>query len=65
LLGTGTIRLNDESRKVEQVGGIAYTVKDGIIYDAPALLDDIAEMVKAEKDRRGIAAGIMPIAHSD
>jgi hypothetical protein len=29
------------------------------------LLDDIAEMVKAEKDRRGIAAGIMPIAHSD
>ncbi|MEX2495752.1 MAG: amidohydrolase family protein [Woeseia sp.] len=65
LLGTGTIRLNDETREVERIGGIAYTVKDGIVYDAAALLQDVAETVQAEKDRRGIAPGIMPIANSD
>lgn len=65
LLGTGTIRLNDETRKVEQVGGALYTIKDGIVYDAKALLQDIAAMVQEEKDRLGIAPGIMPIANSD
>jgi predicted amidohydrolase YtcJ len=65
LLGTGTIRLNDETRKVEQIGGIRYTVKDGIVYDARALLQDVAAMVQAEKDRLGIAPGIMPIANAD
>lgn len=65
LLGTGTIRLNDETRKVERVGGIDYTIKDGIIYDARALLDDVAGMVQAEKDKRGIGPGIMPIANAN
>jgi predicted amidohydrolase YtcJ len=65
LLGTGTIRLNDESRKVERIGGIVHTIKDGIVYDAPALLEDVAEMVRAEKERRGIAPGIMPIVNAD
>jgi hypothetical protein len=57
--------LNDEARKVEQIGGIRYTVKDGIVYDARALLQDVAAMVQAEKDRLGIAPGIMPIASAD
>lgn len=65
LLGTGTIRLNDITRKVERIGGIAYTIKDGIVYDVQALLDDVAEMVQAEKDRRGIAVGIMPIVNAE
>ena len=65
LLGTGTIRLNDETGKVERVGGIDYTVKDGIIYDARALLDEVAELVQADKDERGIAPGIMPIVNTD
>jgi len=65
LLGTGTIRLNDETGKVERVGGIDYTIKDGIIYDARALLDEVAEMVQADKEDRGIAPGIMPIVNAD
>ena len=65
LLGTGTIKLNDETGKVERIGGIDYTIKDGIIYDAKALLDEVAEMVQADKDRRGIAPGIMPIVNTD
>ncbi|MEX2126184.1 MAG: amidohydrolase family protein [Woeseia sp.] len=65
LLGTGTIKLNDETGKVERIGGIAYTVKDGIIYDARALLEDVADMVKAEKDKLGIEPGIMPIVNAE
>jgi hypothetical protein len=28
----------DDSGNVVQVGGVRYTVKDGIVYDAPRLL---------------------------
>ncbi len=61
LLGTGHIKLNDETREVERVGGVKYTIKDGIVYDAPQLLADVRAMVKAEKDRLGIPPGPMPI----
>ncbi len=63
LHGTGAIRLNDETGKVERVGGIRYTIKDGIVYDAKALLAEVAATVQAEKDRLGIGPGIMPIAN--
>lgn len=62
LYGTGAIRLNDETREVERVGGVRYAIKDGIVYDAKALLEDVAEMVRARKDERGIGPGPMPIA---
>jgi hypothetical protein len=65
LFGTGTIRLNDETGEIERVGGIRYTIKDGIVYDAGALLQQVADMVQAEKDRLGIEPGIMPIANAD
>jgi imidazolonepropionase-like amidohydrolase len=49
LYGTGAIRLNDQTGQVERVGGVKYTIKDGIIYDAKKLLDDVAKMVEAAK----------------
>ena len=64
LHGTGTIRLNDDTGKVQRVGGIRYTIKDGIVYDAKALLAEVAATVQAEKDRLGIEPGIMPIANA-
>jgi imidazolonepropionase-like amidohydrolase len=54
LFGTGTLRLNDESGAVERVGGVRYTIKDGIIYDARRLLADVAAMVEAAK--QGVVA---------
>src|SRR5215472_10529854 len=48
LYGTGTIRLSDATRKVDRVGGIKYTIKDGIIYDARKLLADVRAMVKKQ-----------------
>ena len=37
LYGTGAVRLNDSTEEVEHVGGILYTIKDGIIYDVKSL----------------------------
>ena len=53
LYGTGHLRLNEQTQKVERVGGVSYTVKDGIVYDAKKLLNDVAEMVRAEKVKLG------------
>ncbi len=54
LYGTGAVRLNDKTGKAERVGGIKYTIKDGIIYDARQLLADVAKMVEKQKAERGI-----------
>ncbi|MEM1338096.1 MAG: amidohydrolase family protein [Bacteroidota bacterium] len=48
LYGTGAIRLTKKN-EVVRVGGVKYTVKDGIIYDAKALLRDVKRMVVDEK----------------
>ena len=52
LYGTGALRLNDASGQVERVGGIRYTIKDGIVYDAKRLLADVAAMVEKQKKAR-------------
>jgi imidazolonepropionase-like amidohydrolase len=52
LYGTGAIRLTDDN-EVVRVGGVKYTVKDGIIYDAKQLLRDVREMVDKDKEERG------------
>ena len=51
LYGTGTPRLTAETGEVERVGGILYTIKDGIVYDARQLLADVREMVREAKAR--------------
>jgi imidazolonepropionase-like amidohydrolase len=48
LYGTGAIKLTEEN-EVVRVGGVRYTIKDGIIYDAKALLQDVKRMVKEKK----------------
>jgi len=52
LYGTGAIKLMDDNT-VKRVGGIKYTVKDGIIYDAQKLLSDVKKMVDDEKKKTG------------
>ena len=56
LYGTGTLRLNDETGAVERVGGVRWTIKDGIVYDARQLLADVARMVSDAKTKAGLAA---------
>jgi hypothetical protein len=52
LYGTGAIQLTEDN-KVVRVGGVKYTVKDGIIYDAKKLLDDVRKIVADEKAKTG------------
>ena len=50
LYGTGAIKLT-EANEVVRVGGVKYTIKDGIIYDAKALLKDVKQTVLEEKKK--------------
>lgn len=52
LYGTGHTRLNRETNTLETVGGVRWTIKDGVVYDAPALLESVAAMVAAQKAAR-------------
>jgi imidazolonepropionase-like amidohydrolase len=54
LYGTGVPKLNEKTQKVERVGGVRWTIKDGIVYDAQALLADVRAMVKAGKEAAGL-----------
>ena len=52
LYGTGAIRLDNENN-AQRVGGVQYTIKDGIVYDAKKLLADVKKMVDDEKAKTG------------
>lgn len=52
LYGTGAIRLNENNEPV-RVGGVEYTIKDGIVYDAKKLLGDVRRIVREAKEKEG------------
>lgn len=52
LYGVGAIKLMDDN-SVKRVGGIKYTIKDGIVYDAKKLLQDAKKIVDDEKAKSG------------
>ena len=49
LYGTGAIKL-DKDNNVVRVGGVKYTIRDGIVYDSKLLLEDVKKMVRDKKD---------------
>jgi imidazolonepropionase-like amidohydrolase len=62
LYGTGAIRVTEDNQVV-RVGGVRYTVKDGIVFDARELLADVRRMVREAKDREGreiVQPGLLP-----
>lgn len=48
--GTGVIKVTDKN-EVVRVGGVKYTIKDGIVYDARQLLADVRRIVKEAKEK--------------
>ena len=52
LYGVGALKLDAENKPV-RVGGVRYTIKDGILYDAKKMLADVKKMVDDEKARTG------------
>ncbi len=54
LYGTGAIHVNEENKAV-RVGGVKYTIKDGIVYDAKKLLADVRRIVAEAKEKENFA----------
>lgn len=50
LYGTGAVKVSEKNEPV-RVGGVKYTIKDGIIYDAKQLLADVRRLVREAKVR--------------
>jgi len=50
LYGTGAIQLTEDNQII-RAGGVRYTIKDGVMYDAKQLLADVREMVRLSKTR--------------
>ncbi|NLU69333.1 amidohydrolase [Streptomyces sp. HNM0574] len=53
LYGTGVARLDKESGDIRRIGGVRWTVRGGVVYDAKKLLADVADMVAAQKEAGG------------
>lgn len=51
LNGMGAISLDKETNEPKRIGGVDYTVKDGIIYNAKELLEDVKIIVEEEKEK--------------
>ena len=49
------MRLNNETGEIERVGGVRYTIKDGIVCDAKQMLADVRQMVRDQKEERTIS----------
>ena len=63
LYGTGAIQVNEKNQPV-RVGGVRYTIKDGIVYDAKKLLSDVARIVREAKQEAGteiVQPGLAPV----
>ena len=54
LYGTGVIKL-DEREGVVRRGGVRYTIKDGVVYDARKLLAEVRQMVLESRVARARA----------
>ena len=53
LYGTGHFKLGADNQP-ERVGGVEYTIKDGIIYDAKELLTDVRRIVSDARAEAGV-----------
>ncbi len=49
LYGTGAIKLTEDN-EVVRVGGVKYTISNGVVYDAKALLQEVKNMVNKAKE---------------
>ena len=50
LYGTGAIKL-DENNQPVRAGGVRYTIKDGVVFDAKKLLEDVRRIVREAKEK--------------
>lgn len=61
LYGTGALVFDEQRGVPVRTEGVAYTVKDGIVYDAGVLRARVRAMVAEQKARRGLPPGDMTV----
>jgi Amidohydrolase family len=62
----GHVRLDEATNEVERVGGVQWTIKDGIVYDAKRLLADVAAMVDEQRQAGArVARGATQVTSDD
>lgn len=61
LYATGAMRLNEETGEITRVRALKYTIKDGIVYSAQKLREDIRQMVDEAERRSGVDVDISPV----
>ncbi|GAB3291388.1 amidohydrolase family protein [Parahaliea aestuarii] len=49
LYGTGHLKLDQDSHTLKRTEGIRYVIRDGIVFDKDKLLEDVRELVAAQK----------------
>jgi hypothetical protein len=49
LYGTGFEKLDEATQTQKRVGGIRWTIRDGIVHDVPAILKTVEADVAAAK----------------
>ena len=59
LFGTGALRV-DENNKPVRVGGVRYTIKDGIVFDSRELLADVRALVMTARQSAGTGIPVQP-----
>ena len=64
LYGTGAIKLNTKN-EIVRVGGVKYTIKDGIIYDSKKLLQDVKNIVMKLRKKKILNKTTRIIKHID
>lgn len=52
LYGTGAIKLTEDN-EVVRVGGVQYTISNGVIYNSKVLLKEVKDMVDRAKEEEG------------
>lgn len=50
LYATGHVKLDDNNQPIT-VGGVKYTIKDGIVFNAQELINDVKQIVKQAKEK--------------
>ena len=53
MYGTGIELIGDDG-SVSREGGVRWTIKSGVVFDAKELLADVRRMVEDQKRERGI-----------
>jgi hypothetical protein len=52
LYGTGHLRFNAKSNRLERIGGVKTTIRGGVIYDAVQMRTEVKKMVRAVKAKK-------------